>query len=65
MIGLDLETPLVPQVRGAGLDRMGALIFIQSFELTMLHDLRQGFGFKTPLVFLRSQRVRYDLGTQR
>jgi len=53
-IGLDLETPLVQQVRGAGLDHVNAPIFIQSFELTNLVDLRQHFGVNAPLVFLTS-----------
>ena len=51
-IGLDLETPLVRQVRGAGLDSSDAPIFIQSFELTNLVDLRQHFGVNAPLIFL-------------
>jgi glycerophosphoryl diester phosphodiesterase len=63
-IGLDLETPLVQQVRGAGLDRVGAPIFIQSFELTSLQSLRQRFGVKAPLVFLTSPSgAPYDLAS--
>jgi glycerophosphoryl diester phosphodiesterase len=53
-IGLNLETPLVRQIRGAGLDRAKAPIFIQSFELTNLVDLRQHFGVSAPLIFLTS-----------
>jgi glycerophosphoryl diester phosphodiesterase len=53
-IGLDLETPLVQQVRGAGLDTSTAPNFIQSFELTNLVDLRQYFGVNARLVFLTS-----------
>ena len=55
-IGLDLETPLVRQIRRAGLDRANAPIFIQSFELTSLQELRQRFGVKASLVFLTSPR---------
>jgi glycerophosphoryl diester phosphodiesterase len=63
-IGLDLETPLVRHVRGAGLDRAKAPIFIQSFELTNLQSLRQRFGVKAPLVFLTSASgAPYDLAS--
>ena len=63
-IGLDLETPLVRQVRGAGLDKARAPIFIQSFELTNLVDLRQRFGVNAPLVFLTSASgAPYDLAS--
>jgi glycerophosphoryl diester phosphodiesterase len=61
-IGLDLETPLVRQVRGAGLDRSTAPIFIQSFELTNLQRMRQVAGVRAPLVFLTSANgAPYDL----
>jgi glycerophosphoryl diester phosphodiesterase len=64
-IGLDLETPLVRQIRGAGLDRANAPIFIQSFELTNLVDLRQHFGVSAPLVFLTSASgAPYDLASK-
>jgi glycerophosphoryl diester phosphodiesterase len=63
-IGLDLETPLVRQVRGAGLDRVTAPIFIQSFELTNLLDLRRHFGVNARLVFLTSASgAPYDLAS--
>ena len=63
-IGLDLETPLVRQVRGAGLDKAKAPIFIQSFELTNLQDLREQFGVKARLVFLTSASgAPYDLAS--
>jgi glycerophosphoryl diester phosphodiesterase len=63
-IGLDLETPLVQQVRGAGLDTPTAPIFIQSFELTNLRDLRRRFGVRAPLIFLTSGRgAPYDLAS--
>ena len=61
-IDLDLETPLVRQVRGAGLDKAKAPIFIQSFELTNLVGLRQHFGVSARLVFLTSASgAPYDL----
>jgi glycerophosphoryl diester phosphodiesterase len=61
-IGLDLETPLVSQVRGGGLDKVTAPIFIQSFELTNLVDLRQHFGVNARLIFLTSASgAPYDL----
>jgi glycerophosphoryl diester phosphodiesterase len=63
-IGLDLETPLVEQVRGAGLDTATAPIFIQSFELTNLVDLRHRFGVHARLVFLTSSNgAPYDLAS--
>ncbi len=63
-IGLDLETPMVQQVRRAGLDHVNAPIFIQSFELTNLVDLRQHSGVKAPLVFLTSASgAPYDLAS--
>jgi len=63
-IGLDLETPLVQQVRGAGLDTAKAPIFIQSFELTNLQDLRHHFGVRARLVFLTSASgAPYDLAS--
>jgi glycerophosphoryl diester phosphodiesterase len=63
-IGLDLETPLVDQVRGAALDKTIAPIFIQSFELTNLVDLRQHFGVNARLIFLTSASgAPYDLAS--
>jgi glycerophosphoryl diester phosphodiesterase len=63
-IGLDLETPLVQQLRSAGLDKANAPIFIQSFELTNLVDLRQQFGVSAPLIFLTSASgAPYDLAS--
>ncbi|MDE9367516.1 glycerophosphodiester phosphodiesterase [Luteipulveratus sp. YIM 133132] len=53
-MGLPLEERLVPLVRKYGLDRANAPIFIQSFELKNLQDLRHRFGVKAPLVFLTS-----------
>jgi len=61
-IGLPLETPLAQQVRGAGLDQAKAPIFIQSFELTNLRDLRLRLGVTARLVLLTSATgAPYDL----
>jgi glycerophosphoryl diester phosphodiesterase len=61
-IGLPLEDPLVAQLRGAGLDKAKAPVFIQSFELTNLIDLRTDYRVKAPLVFLTSASgAPYDL----
>jgi glycerophosphoryl diester phosphodiesterase len=63
-IGLDLETPLVHQVRGAALDKRIAPIFIQSFELTNLVDLRQHFAVNARLIFLTAASgAPYDLAS--
>jgi glycerophosphoryl diester phosphodiesterase len=63
-MGLDLEAPLVQQVRSAGLDRANAPIFIQSFKLSNLVDLRQQFGVSAPLIFLTSDSgAPYDLAS--
>ncbi len=53
-IGLPLERPLVMALRGAGLDRPKAPVFIQSFEPTNLWDLRTKFGVRARLVLLTS-----------
>lgn len=50
--GKPLEEKLVPLIRRYGLDRPNAPIFIQSFELQNLLDLREKFHVKAPLVFL-------------
>ncbi|SES16822.1 glycerophosphoryl diester phosphodiesterase [Pedococcus cremeus] len=55
-IGLDLETPMVAAVRRAHLDREQAPIFIQSFELTNLLELREKQRVRAPLVFLTSAK---------
>jgi glycerophosphoryl diester phosphodiesterase len=63
-IDLDQETPLVRQVRGAGLDKVDAPIFVQSFELTNLVDLRASFGLNARLTFLTSATgAPYDLAS--
>jgi glycerophosphoryl diester phosphodiesterase len=61
-IGLPLEDSLVAQLRKAGLDKAKAPVFIQSFELTNLIDLRTKYRVKAPLVFLTSASgAPYDL----
>lgn len=50
--GKPLEEKLVPLIRRFGLDRANAPIFIQSFELQNLLDLRTNFHVRAPLVFL-------------
>ncbi|MDQ1538425.1 MAG: glycerophosphoryl diester phosphodiesterase [Actinomycetota bacterium] len=62
--GLDLETPMVHQIRGAGLDSAKAPIFIQSFELTNLVALRQKYGVNARLMFLTGATgAPYDLSS--
>ena len=51
-IGLDLEAPLVTQLRGAGLDRATAPVFVQSFELTNLEQLRTRWKLTAPTLLL-------------
>ena len=51
-IGLGLEAPLVGALKRAGLDSSSSPVFIQSFELTNLVDLRKTFKVRTKLVFL-------------
>lgn len=51
-IGLGLEAPLVRALKSAGLDQATSPVFIQSFELTNLTDLRTSFKVKNKLVFL-------------
>jgi glycerophosphoryl diester phosphodiesterase len=61
-IGLDLETPLVAAVRRAHLDKERAPIFIQSFELTNLVEMREKQQVRARLVFLTSAKgAPYDL----
>jgi glycerophosphoryl diester phosphodiesterase len=63
-IGLPLEEPLVRAVRSAHLDNAKAPIFIQSFELTNLVQLRERDRVKAPLVFLTSATgAPYDLAS--
>ncbi|MGZ4684344.1 glycerophosphodiester phosphodiesterase family protein [Oryzihumus sp.] len=51
-LGLDLETPLVAQLRAAGLDRPNAPVLVQSFELTNLRQLRSRDHLKAPTLLL-------------
>jgi glycerophosphoryl diester phosphodiesterase len=51
-LGLELETPLVRALRGAGLDRPDAPVFVQSFEAANLWALRAEHEFRAPLIFL-------------
>ena len=51
-IGLGLEEPLVRALRRNHLDRPKAPVFVQSFELANLRDLRQRHRLTVPLVFL-------------
>ncbi len=53
-IGLPLEPLLVRALQRAGLDRAKSPVFIQSFELTNLKDLRTKYHVRTKLVFLTS-----------
>jgi len=53
-IDLGLEAPLVRALHRANLDRASSPVFIQSFELTNLKDLRTKFRVRTKLVFLTS-----------
>ena len=61
-IGLPLEAPLVRELRRARLDRATAPVFVQSFELTNLVQLRTRHGVRARLVFLTSATgAPYDL----
>jgi glycerophosphoryl diester phosphodiesterase len=53
-IGLELETPLVEKLRANHLDSAKAPVFIQSFEITNLSDLRTRYHVKAHEVFLTS-----------
>jgi glycerophosphoryl diester phosphodiesterase len=50
--GLSLEEPLVRTLRANGLDRKGAKVFVQSFEVSNLQELSK--QLKVPLVQLTS-----------
>lgn len=61
-LGLPLEEPLVAALTAAGLNRPGAPVFVQSFELGNLQALRQDLGLMVPLVLLAEDRgAPYDL----
>ncbi|MCK0114117.1 glycerophosphodiester phosphodiesterase [Ornithinimicrobium sp. F0845] len=51
-IALPLEEPLMVALEDAGLNRPGAPVFLQSFELGNLVALRQELGARVPLIFL-------------
>ncbi len=59
--GLDLEAKVAEAVRRHHLDRSNAPIFIQSFELSNLVELRDDHGLKAPLVLLVTGGSPYDL----
>jgi glycerophosphoryl diester phosphodiesterase len=60
--GLPLEEPLVAALAEAGLNRVDAPVFVQSFELGSLVTLRR-LGLRVPLVFLVAETgAPYDLG---
>ena len=61
-IGLPLEAPLVRELRRCRLDSAKAPVFVQSFELTNLVQLRTRDGVRARLVFLTSASgAPYDL----
>ncbi len=60
-IGLGLEEPLLADLETAGLNRPGAPVFVQSFELTNLQLLDTELGALVPLVLLVTQGAPYDL----
>jgi glycerophosphoryl diester phosphodiesterase len=60
-VGLSLEEPLVAELNEAGLNRRGAPVYVQSFELTNLQELDNELGAKVPLVFLATSGAPYDL----
>ena len=51
-IGLGLEKPLVRTLRRNGLDKRGAKVFVQSFEVANLRTLAGEHRVEVPLVFL-------------
>lgn len=59
--GLDLGAKVADAVRRHHLDRRDAPIFIQSFELSNLFELRDEHGVRAPLVFLVTSGAPYDL----
>ena len=63
-IGRPLEAPLVKALQRAGLTKSSSPVFIQSFEITNLIDLRTHFKVKNRLVFLTSATgAPYDLSS--
>jgi glycerophosphoryl diester phosphodiesterase len=55
-LGLPLEPTLVDTLRRAGLDRPDAAVFVQSFEVHNLRELRRTHGLSVPLVQLVDAR---------
>lgn len=51
-LGLPLEPALVDTLRRTGLDRPDAAVFVQSFEVHNLRELRSSHGLSVPLVQL-------------
>ncbi|GAB3292942.1 glycerophosphodiester phosphodiesterase [Epidermidibacterium keratini] len=61
-IGLPLEPALVSALKDAGLNKAKSPVFVQSFELTNLQQLRTELGLKTKTVFLTgASGAPYDL----
>lgn len=61
-IGLPLEPGVVAALKDAGLNKAKAPVFVQSFELTNLQQLRTELGLKTKTVFLTGANgAPYDL----
>ncbi len=61
-LGLPLERRLVRALTAAGLNRRSAPVFVQSFELGNLLDLRERLGLLAPTVLLTSaDGAPYDL----
>ena len=60
-LDLDLEGPLAAALKSAGLGTATAPAWVQSFELTSLSRLRDGYGLRTRMVLLTSGTGRpYD-----
>lgn len=51
-LGLALEEPLVAALEGHGLNRPDAPVFVQSFEMASLVELRSRLGLRVPTVLL-------------
>ncbi|WP_228389307.1 glycerophosphodiester phosphodiesterase [Cumulibacter manganitolerans] len=61
-VGLPLEPLVVAALEKAGLNKAKAPVFVQSFELTNLQELRTQLGLKTKTVFLTGAKgAPYDL----
>ncbi|PRY63759.1 glycerophosphoryl diester phosphodiesterase [Knoellia remsis] len=63
--GFDPEVAVMESLRGFGLNRPNAAVWVQSFELTNLIRLREELGYKASLVFLVTKNgAPYDLVAQ-